>query len=116
MTDTKPEPRPNKRQLQAAATRERMLQAATDVFAERGYQGASVGAITKRADTAHGTFYLYFRNKDDAFSQVRETLREEAQTLARATLGEDRYDRSVGVIHGFLVVFVPQRGLMRASL
>jgi AcrR family transcriptional regulator len=111
-----PEPRLNKRQAQAAETRERMLQAARDVFAERGYQAASVGAITTQADTAHGTFYLYFRNKDDAFAQVLASMQEQIRTESRAGLTDDRHDSLVGVIRGFLVVFVQHRGLMRAFL
>jgi AcrR family transcriptional regulator len=68
-------PRTNsKREAQAAATREQLLQAARAVFAERGYTGATVAAITKRASTAHGTFYLYFRNKDQAFMEVVEGI------------------------------------------
>ena len=111
-----PEPRLNKRQLQAAETRERMLGSARDVFADRGYQAASVGAITKRADTAHGTFYLYFKNKDDAFGQVLHTIQEQITTDSRAALSEDRFDSLAGAIRGFLVVFVQYRGLMRAFL
>ncbi len=107
-------PRPNKRQLQAAATRDRMLQAANDVFAEKGYQAASVGAITKRADTAHGTFYLYFKNKDDAFGQVFGSITDQMREESRARLSEDRYQGLVGVIRGFLGVFVQHPGLMRA--
>lgn len=111
-----PEPRLNKRQQQAAETRERMLLAAGDVFAERGYQAASVGAITKRADTAHGTFYLYFKNKDDAFAQVLHAIQEQIKHDSRAALSEDRFESLAGAIRGFLIVFVQYRGLMRAFL
>jgi len=111
-----PEPRLNKRQMQAAETRERMMAAAREVFAERGYQAASVGAITKRADTAHGTFYLYFKNKDDAFTQVLDSIQEQIKNDSRAALSDDRFDSLVGAIRGFLVVFVQDRGLMRAFL
>jgi AcrR family transcriptional regulator len=111
-----PETRLNKRQLQAAETRERMLAAAREVFAEKGYQAASVGAITKRADTAHGTFYLYFKNKDDAFGQVLRSIQEQITNDSRAALSEDRYGSLAGAIRGFLVVFVQYRGLMRAFL
>ncbi len=110
------EPRLNKRQLQAAETRERMLSAAHDVFAERGYQAASVGAITKRADTAHGTFYLYFKNKDEAFAQVLAGIEEQIRLDSRAARTEDRYDSVALAIRGFLKVFVQDRGLMRAFL
>ena len=68
---------PGKRQQQAAATQEQLLDAARDVFAERGYQATTVGAITTRANTAHGTFYLYFRNKQDAFAAVMTSVTDE---------------------------------------
>lgn len=111
---TMPSPRLNKRQLQAAETRERMLQASSAVFAERGYQAASVGAITARAETAHGTFYLYFRNKDDAFAQVFDSLGDRIRDASRARLSDDRHEGVVGVLRGFLEVFVEHPGLMRA--
>jgi AcrR family transcriptional regulator len=66
--------RSGSRQDQAAATRLQLLDAAGTVFEERGYKGTTVGAITDRANTAHGTFYLYFRNKEDAFCQVIESV------------------------------------------
>jgi AcrR family transcriptional regulator len=71
------QPIPTKRQQQAAATQEQLLCAARDVFGDRGYQGTTVGAITTRANTAHGTFYLYFRNKDEAFSEVVDGVMRE---------------------------------------
>jgi AcrR family transcriptional regulator len=40
------------------------------VFEERGYRDASVADIVARAKTARGTFYLYFRNKEDVFEEV----------------------------------------------
>ena len=66
--------RAGSRQQQAAATRRQLLDAAGAVFEERGYKATTVGAITDRANTAHGTFYLYFRNKEDAFCQVIESV------------------------------------------
>lgn len=43
----------------------RILDAAVDVIAERGYFHSPVSAIAKRAGVADGTVYLYFKNKDD---------------------------------------------------
>ena len=68
---------PSKRQQQAAATQEQLLDAARAVFGERGYQATTVGAITTRANTAHGTFYLYFRNKQDVFAGVMTSVTDE---------------------------------------
>ncbi len=46
------------------ATRARLLDAAIEVLAERGYHAVRVDDIVQRADVSHGTFYLYFANKD----------------------------------------------------
>ncbi len=106
----------NKRKLQAAATRQRMLEAAREVFETRGYQAASVATITKAADTAHGTFYLYFKNKDDAFVQVVADVAEQMRRESRARLSDDRFEGIEGVIRGFLVVFAEHAPLWRALL
>jgi AcrR family transcriptional regulator len=43
----------------------KLLDAAMEVFAKRGYHAARVDDIVKLARTSHGTFYLYFSNKED---------------------------------------------------
>ncbi len=49
-------------------TRRKLLNAATAVFAKRGYHAARVIDIVKAAKTSQGTFYLYFDNKEDLFA------------------------------------------------
>ena len=108
---------PTKRQQQAAATQEQLLAAARDVFGERGYQAATVGAITARANTAHGTFYLYFRNKQDAYAavmaSVTDELYREAELRSPALDARSALEAS---IRGFLEVFVEHRRLWRSLL
>lgn len=43
---------------------ERILQAAIDVIAEKGFHHARISDIASRAGVADGTVYLYFENKD----------------------------------------------------
>jgi TetR/AcrR family transcriptional regulator, fatty acid metabolism regulator protein len=67
--------------------RQRILAAAAKVFARKGYHGARVSEIARRADVADGTIYLYFRNKDDIlvslFDEVMiEHLRQGREELA----------------------------------
>jgi AcrR family transcriptional regulator len=56
------------------ATRQRVLEAAEQVFGAKGYHGASVTEITRAAGVAQGTFYLYFRGKKEIFLSLVDDL------------------------------------------
>jgi AcrR family transcriptional regulator len=60
----------------------RLLEAGLAEFEEAGFQGARVEDIVRRAKTSHGTFYLYFANKDDLF---RTLLRDALVDMANIT-------------------------------
>ncbi len=52
-----------------------LIEAALDVFAERGFAGARLEDIAQRAGVTKGTVYLYFRSKEELFeAAVRQTL------------------------------------------
>jgi AcrR family transcriptional regulator len=63
-------------------TRERLLAAGAEVFADRGYHAARVDDVVKLAQTSHGTFYLYFSNKEDLFHALAERVAERLAALA----------------------------------
>jgi AcrR family transcriptional regulator len=52
---------------QGRITVRRLLEAGLAEFDERGFQAVRVDDVVRRAKTSHGTFYLYFANKDDLF-------------------------------------------------
>ena len=52
--------------------RQRILKAALNVFAERGFYNAKVSEVARRAGVADGTIYLYFKNKDDLLIKLFE--------------------------------------------
>lgn len=54
--------------------RGQILQAATKVFAEKGYHRASVSDIIKESNIARGTFYLYFEGKREIFAELVDVL------------------------------------------
>lgn len=60
---------------------QRMVTAAAQVFATRGYRNATMDEIAHTAGTAKGTLYLYFKDKESLFYAVFEWLTE--QSLAR---------------------------------
>lgn len=57
-----------------AATRARLLEAAEVVFAEHGWEQASIVKITERASVAQGTFYRYWESKQAIFDDLVEDL------------------------------------------
>lgn len=67
-----------------AARRAAILSAAADVFAERGYDGATTAAICERADVGSGTLFHYFADKRTIFMAiVSEDLAAVATSLER---------------------------------
>jgi AcrR family transcriptional regulator len=72
------------RELRARGRRtlRRLLDAGSEVFAERGYHAARVDDIVKLAKTSHGTFYLYFRNKEDLFRALLAEVAGDMEALA----------------------------------
>jgi AcrR family transcriptional regulator len=71
---------------QGRRTRKRLLDAATVVFSDKGYHATRVDDIVRRARTSHGTFYLYFANKEDLFHALALQCADEMTALA-AELG-----------------------------
>lgn len=57
-----------------SATRQRLLDAAEQVFARLGYHEASISRITEAAGVGQGTFYLYFVSKLAIFEELVEDL------------------------------------------
>jgi TetR/AcrR family fatty acid metabolism transcriptional regulator len=56
------------------ATRQRLLDAAEQVFAEKGYHGAVVDDIIRASDSSKGGFYFHFPNKQGIFLALIDAL------------------------------------------
>jgi AcrR family transcriptional regulator len=74
------------RELRARGQRtlRKLLDAGVVVFETRGYHAARVDDVVKLARTSHGTFYLYFANKEDLFRALVAEVTGEMQTLAES--------------------------------
>ena len=65
-------------------TKRRLLDAGATVLAAKGYHATRVDDVVKLAETSHGTFYLYFPNKEELFRALAAEVAEEMQALAEA--------------------------------
>jgi AcrR family transcriptional regulator len=67
---------------QGRRTLRRLLDAGLRVFARRGYHAARVDDIVRAARTSHGTFYLYFSNKEDLFKALLKDALHDMEIVA----------------------------------
>jgi len=78
-------PRLSRRERRKIATREALLTAAQDVIAVKGVYLAVIEEITERADVAKGSFYQYFRNRDELLDVLLTRRLNELRTRIEAT-------------------------------
>jgi AcrR family transcriptional regulator len=65
-------PDPGKRERSKAANRQAILDAARRVFAQLGYETATVRDVIRATDLAAGTFYNYFKSKEEVFEALAD--------------------------------------------
>ena len=65
------------RQIAAMETKKKLMAAAKELIREKGLANTSIAEITSRCGVANGTFYTYFKRKEDVvFALSRETYQE----------------------------------------
>lgn len=75
-----------KRELTKAQNRHTILEAARQVFAELGYGATTVRDIIRATPLASGTFYNYFKSKEEVF----QAIQDESALRIRPRLREER--------------------------
>ena len=74
----------------ALASKDRLIEAATQEIAEVGFERAKLSDIAKRADMTAGSVYTWFENKEDLFSAALEdALTHQISSNASALEGTD---------------------------
>src|SRR3954470_23961147 len=73
-----------RREARKAENREKLLEAARKVFAEKGYGEATARDIVRGPELASGTFYNCFSDKQDAFMALLDEMGEKGRALVRA--------------------------------
>ncbi len=67
-----------------------VLDAALDVFLERGFDAAKLDDVAKRAGVAKGTLYLYFASKEALFEElIRSVLASPIRAAGEALMKQD---------------------------
>ncbi len=96
-------------------TRQKLLEAAQTVFGEKGYEHASIADITREAEVALGTFYVYFPDKQSIFVEVVDELGARLRRLIAeaAAKCEDRMEVEREGLRAFFQFVGSNRNLYR---
>lgn len=92
-------------------TRDKLTIAAREVFVEKGYHSTKVVDIIERAGCGHGTFYDYFRSKDDVLMAILGELIRELDRLGESSrvlmerIAFDDYDAIRILLQGISDIF-----------
>lgn len=99
-------PEAGRRARRKAETRQRLLRAARELFARRGFDATRPQDIARAADLATGTFYVHFADKCEAFHAFAEQAAEElmaemGRRVAGAGSFEERLLRSLEALYDY---------------
>ena len=83
MTTQSLAPRKTRKEILAEWRQGEILDAARRIFARLGYSATNIEDIAKEAEMAKGTFYLYFKSKEEVFAAV---LAHDLQSLIDRTI------------------------------
>lgn len=71
-----------------------ILNSATEIFAEKGYYQTSIQNITQKAGVSTGTFYIYYKNKEDVLLSIYQQFFECLDSMIEKKMSE-KYSDSV---------------------
>jgi AcrR family transcriptional regulator len=77
---------PGKRAAQGRATRGQLIEVATRLFAEHGYEGTSIEAVLSAAGVSRGALYHHFRGKEALFEAVVAAVSDQVTAELAATV------------------------------
>ena len=77
----------NNRQLAALETKKKLINAAKEIICEKGLVNTSISEITNACGVSNGTFYTYFKKKEDIIFALRRDMYQEIYEKAQAYEG-----------------------------
>jgi AcrR family transcriptional regulator len=79
---------PGKRAAQGRATRGQLIEVATQLFTEHGYEGTSIEAVLSAAGVSRGALYHHFAGKEALFEAVLTAVSERVTVELTAVIGD----------------------------
>jgi len=111
-------PKDEARKARNDVYRQHILDAAEEVFAERGFEAAKLQDISTRASLSMGTIYAIFPGKTELFTAILEARGAEVLELVRGAARADGSPRAAldRLIDGYITYFVEHPAFLRMHL
>jgi AcrR family transcriptional regulator len=109
----------DKSELRKNEKRKLIFETAAKVFAQKGYHQTSVKDITETARISVGTFYLYFKNKEDLFEKLYDEMDHMIKKINRYAFDKTTktpVERYVNVVVASLWTYQKYRDLAKILL
>jgi len=112
----KEQQKPRRKRADGELSRQRILDAATEIAAERGYEGTSIALVSKKCGLPASSIYWHFKDKDDLIAAVIE--RSFASWLAAWQFPDegDAPDRMKGMAMQIAKALLDSRDFIRLGL
>lgn len=104
--------------METSTTRERILEAAVDVLAQRGYSSAGVQEIVDLSGTSKGSFYFHFPSKERMVMALVERMGAKLITKVQVSIQKEvnPVKRVVASIDVLVMTFARQRKVAQVLL
>jgi AcrR family transcriptional regulator len=97
-----------KRAAQGQATRGQLIEVATGLFAERGYEDTSIEAVLAAAGVSRGALYYHFAGKDALFEAVMASVQD--RIMAELTMAVGEASDAVGALMAAALAWIDLAG------
>ena len=106
-----------KKREMAAFHRERILRAATALFAQKGLENTTVDEIARQADYSKATLYVYFRSKEEIYRSIqRDAMARMEGEMERIASKEENPLRQYWLICESIAVYAKGEPFALASM
>lgn len=108
----------NRNERRKQKTKENVRKAAIETFLEVGYLNATIQDIMVRADLGYGTFYQYYKSKQDIIvelaNEARETIKNDYVVLPETETSI--YKRNISKLEMVLKTYAKHRDVLKILL
>lgn len=111
MTESEKLPKLTKRKVQAGETREKIYNTAFRLITERGFDNITVDEICSESGVAKGSFYHYFKSKDDIVIETYKIIDQKySDEIEQLPASMNSFDKILATV-GFQAKYADMKGV-----